>query len=94
MKGNLERVSKLAWNLRKPVVTVKLLVNALASYLTDSEMSHLAAQIKGPSYFLSRKLDGMRHCDVRGYISLGAPGRALECLTIPHMYLDVEVHEL
>lgn len=84
----------LAQTLESSWLQLSFLVKALAPYLTDSEMWHLAAGIKGPSYFLSRKFDGMSRCDIQGYTCLGALGKALECLTILHMFLDVEVHEL
>ena len=46
---------------------------AFAAYLTGSELGHFATTIKGPSYFLWRRLDGMWHCDIHGYVCLVAP---------------------
>ena len=69
-----ETVGILDSNFRKPMLALcSCLLKRVCCLSQDSELGHFAPTIKGPSYFLWRKLDGIWHCDIHGCIWLVAP---------------------
>lgn len=69
----LERVNMFDTNIKKSMVKLPLWV-ALVPHPTDLVKWYFEGPIKGHSNFLSRRLVGIWHHDIRSYICLGPPG--------------------